>query len=899
MARMDRQGPEQVSMRRWRRVGAVATLIAALAMYAVFLWPIARHGGTDILRSSRIAAGDSSCRVALASGDHLQLLYHFQLVAQMARGDIPLFANPWEFNLGEDARNPDPYYVPFSLIYAALERPLGTAGAWNAAQLASVLVGALLLFALARRYTATPLGEGWGGLIAFAATIAALSVPYRWETLAGGSPTGFGMAWVPGVALGIDIAVRDRRASGGLLAGLMLLFCYTTDLHCFLFAGLAIPLWCIVAWLAGPRSPVKGPRRRLEAQTSSDREASVRHPCYPCHPCEISGGSEASVGHPCYPCHPCETSGIREALRVSVALTPLAACGAIALAIARHLRRAYATTDAAGGRTIAELRCPNWDALLDPTSGSLMASQFFLGWGLVLAVLVAAAIAAWRAFSPTRLRREAPSGGGLSTGAGRAAAVAALLLALAVFGAILLAMAQRGPMQGIVLRATRKLIPPFRMVRQPIKVFCLLPTLLAPLFAWMLSEIAARRRGGDSRQPSVAVGSHRAALALTLALPLVCVIPVARSMRAGTCVLPREPSGAYAAAVADARARGETPRALVLPIWPGDSAWSSVYQFHAVASGLRMVNGYAAVKTPGYVEEVFGRFQTVTQGELTDDDLAVLARYGVNTIILHEDLFPEKVSPAPVGTTLRRLLAHPALELVAQDGPVWAWRILPTSAAASSAPLPTSASAPSRGCAPAARAWHFDPPFQPTPGRPLKAPLHKTATWMRESFRWQIVREDGSVETLPPGEEDARGTSWLRLDSGAPVSDLLFAPEPFVEPGFLPAADLFHAGFTVRDESGALRGVDISGIPVGAAAIYGPKLLLREPGTYAVRVRGTLRTGDRLDVFLGRRPMADPSRWFAARPADGPLEIRLITGGTGPCLVEGFELEKVESVPYP
>ena len=841
MARMDRPDSEQAAARRWRRGTRVAAAVAAGALYVAFLWPIARHAATDIPRTSRIAAADPARRVPLAPGDHLQLLYHFQLVAQMTRGEIPPFANPWEFNLGEDARTPDPYYAPFSLLYAALERPLGPAGAWNATQLASVLIGALLLLALARRYAGTP-------SIALAATLAALCVPYRWETLAGGSPTGFGMAWVPGVALGLDIAVRDRRAAGGLLAGMMLLLCYTTDLHCFLFAGLAAPLWCVVA--------------ALHAEGAEE----ITH-------AEFAECAES----------PRFRGFVSPSLCVSVlkALAPFAVCGAVALGIARHLRRAYAATDAAGGRTIAELRGPNWDALLDPASHSFMAAQFFLGWGLVLVIIIAGALAI---VALARRRTSAR---------GRRVASAALLLALAVAGAILLAMAQRGPMQGIVLRAVRKLVPPFRMVRQPIKVFCLLPTLLAPLFAWMLAEIVSRF--DSHRWLSTAIGGHRAttdATAIVIALPIVCLIPVLRSMRAATCVLPRKPNAAYATVVSDALSRGKTARALVLPIWPGDSAWSSVYQFHAASTGLRMVNGYAAVKSPGYVEDVFGRFQTVTQGELTDDDLAALARHKVNTIILHEDAFPEKVSPAPVGATLRRLLAHPRLALLTQDGPVWAWRIV--DAPRPLQPLPSSLSPlpSSCGCIASARAWHFDPPFRPTPERPLKAPLHKTATWMRETFRWQIVREDGSVETLPPGEEDERGTSWLRVDSGTPVRNVLFAPTSFVEPGFLPAADLFHAGFTVLGDDGEPRGVDISGVPAGSIAIYGPKLLLREPGAYDVRVRGDLRPGDRLEVFLGGKRMDTRRSWFAMRPCEGPLEIRLVAGGEGPCVIEGFELER-------
>ena len=320
-----------------------------------------------------------------------------------------------------------------------------------------------------------------------------------------------------------------------------------------------------------------------------------------------------------------------------------------------------------------------------------------------------------------------------------------------------------------------------------------------------------------------------------------------------------------------------------------------------------------------------GRFQTVTQGELTDDDLAALARYQVNTIILHEDAFPEKVSPAPVGTTIRRLLAHPRLELLAHSGPVWSWRILPAPSEAT--PLPTFDESPSQKCEiiSPARAWHFDPPFQPTPRRPLKAPLHKTASWMRETFRWQIVREDGSVETLPPGEEDARGTSWLRIDSGAPVRDLLFAPTPFVESRFLPAEDLFHEGFTVRDSgTGRPFCVDLSNAPAGSVAIHGPKLLLRESGRYAVFLHkvgdGTFRPPARIEVWLGNRlaatrmdtelgHLSHPETWlsFEKHDGDGPLDIRLVAGtpddpDTPACQylrVHGFHVRKIEDANTP
>jgi hypothetical protein len=272
----------------------------------------------------------------LRQGDHLQLLYHFQLVGQMVRREIPLFANPYEFNLGEDRRVLDPYYVPFSLEFALFEPLVGTAAAWNLAQLTSVLIGAALLFLLARR---------WGGDgAAVLATLVALCVPYRWETLAGGSPTGFGMAWVPGVALGVDILVRDGRRRGGLLAGAMLLLCYTTDLHCFLFGLLLLPFWYVVAWLGRGRG-VLWPTRA-------------------------------------------------EFRRVAVATLPLAAFVVASGLIALRLRAQYAATDAAGGRAIRDLVSPYPQGILDPRSTLFMANQVYLGWGIVLLVAAASVAAA-------------------------------------------------------------------------------------------------------------------------------------------------------------------------------------------------------------------------------------------------------------------------------------------------------------------------------------------------------------------------------------------------------------------------------------------------------------------------------------------------------------------------
>lgn len=782
-----------------RHLPLLGLLVGALALTSLFLWPQAAHFASAIPHSSRIAPTEAPLET-LRQGDHLQLLYHFQLARQILWREIPLFANPYEFNLGSDPQLFDPYYLPFSLLFALTAPLLGDAAAWNLAQLASVLIGALLLYLFAKRFS--PSHPSIAALL----SLAALCVPYRWETLAGGSPTGFGMAWLPGIALGIDILVRDQRARGGLLAGIMLLFCYTSDLHCFLFGLLSLPFWYLFSWLARPSGPLLPSRSDL--------------------------------------------------LRITRASLPLLAFVALSGAIAIALRRMYAATDAAGGRTIADLKSPFPIGLIDPASPTFMASQIFLGWGILLLIL----LATFALLIPL-LKRKLPPHQTRQT-------LALLLLALALLGAILLALAARGPFEGIAVRAFRKLIPPFKMVRQPIKVFCLLPVLLAPLWtAWI----------ARSKYPIPLL-----CLALTLA-----IIPAARSMRTGLCLLPPTPNRAYLAA---AQAHPNA-RALVLPIWPGDSSWSSIYLYHAQQTRLRMLNGYAAVKTSDYIENVFQAFETITQGDLTQDQIARLQAYGVTSILLHEDAFPEKVSPCPAATTLRRLLVHPHLALLAHDGPVWAFSLLPTPSPKPTPPdplLPITASA---------RTY----PLRIQTTNPT-LPLHHPASWMTPSFQWHLVDTLGNLSSYPAPPENSNRKSILSISTPHPIRTALYTANPLLTPPLhLPAADLFHKGFSLLEESTA----SLSGAiclpphtPIGEV-LYGPNLLLAPTsGSYTLTTLGDSLQDLTLSLSLGTNS-------FPAQPASSPLSfpapsqpeilrisLHLSSPNPQPISLQGFSLNK-------
>ena len=113
---------------------ALFVVLLATALYAAFLWPLPARFASGIPYGSY--AGDAAPR-ALVQGDHLQLLYHFELFGSFLRGETPWMRNLYEFNTGDEAvpRRVDPYYAPFALPHALL-RSLGAsdAFAWNLCQ---------------------------------------------------------------------------------------------------------------------------------------------------------------------------------------------------------------------------------------------------------------------------------------------------------------------------------------------------------------------------------------------------------------------------------------------------------------------------------------------------------------------------------------------------------------------------------------------------------------------------------------------------------------------------------------------------------------------------------------------------------------------------------------------
>ncbi|OGV62133.1 MAG: hypothetical protein A2498_07925 [Lentisphaerae bacterium RIFOXYC12_FULL_60_16] len=204
--------------------------------------------------------------------------------------------------------------------------------------------------------------------------------------------------------------------------------------------------------------------------------------------------------------------------------------------------------------------------------------------------------------------------------------------------------------------------PPFGMIRQSAKILVLAPTLIAWALALDMQPLVPRLRTTTAR-----------ILPVSLAL-IFLTADYGKRISPTICLLDTRQL-AYEAIADDADARGEKPRAIALPLWPGDSHWTSVNQYYTTLYRIRMLNGYRPTVRRHYFTSVYEPLESLNAGTLLPGQLDRLTAMDIRYLLLHENAFPEKVSPFSVAYTLSRLLEEPRLHFLRQDGPVWAFRI--------------------------------------------------------------------------------------------------------------------------------------------------------------------------------------------------------------------------------
>lgn len=340
--------------------------------------------------------------------------------------------------------------------------------------------------------------------------------------------------------------------------------------------------------------------------------------------------------------------------KIVIALIPLAALGVAAVALSQLSASHLETSNMANGRTLQEI------ALFSPIKQGLFSrrhlsgafSHNYIGISFLAMALLAIAFI--------------PSLGKLTKEWKRYLALT--LFGLMTLGVILLALGVDGPMCALPLRAARRLVPKYTMIRQAAKIYCLLPTVIA-VFVAITSSLLARKKSIDAT-----IKSKIFIYAATI-IALVMTVEYMTWFRIRACQI-KDYAQAYQA-VTEKAPQAASPKAICLPIWPGESHWSSVYEHGAMNSRLRLINGYSPSVPQDYYPEVFGPLSSLNEGELTDEQIARLRKFGVTYILFHEQPYPTKVSPFPAGVALKKLAASPWLNLITQSEGITAFEILP------------------------------------------------------------------------------------------------------------------------------------------------------------------------------------------------------------------------------
>jgi len=642
--------------------------------------------------------------------------------------------------------------------------------------------------------------------IALGAAAVGLSIPYAWITMFDGSPTGLTMMWIPVIFWALDVMIAERKLWAGAVAGIGICLA-ESDTHVFFFTLMATPAWCWLAYLFN--YPGQWPSRVQ----------------------------------------------CRSILKAAIPLLIFLGVAAWQIWYVRH--SVQDTTLAATSRSMEEIRAnsPLLSGMVRLTNIG-EGRKIYVG-GYLMALLAAGG---WMFL---RARRRGADERGIPL-------LPVVLLGLGIIAVGLLATGVMNPGGPRAWKVVMTLIPPYAMIRQPHKIFCLMPVMIA-LAAGILWPALLR---GISRRWNKWV---------ILAMVAPVILNYGFRIYPTICLLDKE-QGAFKAIADDAKATGNSrPHLVSLPIWPGDSHYDSLNEYYVSLYRLRMVNGYGGTIRNSYRDNIFQRLESMNVGSLDDGQLDFLLGRGVGYVVLHEDCFPEKVSPFSVGQTLEALLNQPRLKSIGNDGAVWSFKILPGAQAETNR---------------AKRAFmnYYFPARRFDSETTLKGHMINVTpslTALELPLSWSIrARGQGSLNVanviggvtntptvipvasadwtwknvaIPPGTgAGGVGAVFGRIEGTADLDSAILMAGDWSSPVpgaslDLPAICFFHAGYSALDGSSVTLRANYE---PGSIVFYGPKLPL-DAGKYSIELIFTspAPTGIVLGQFNIRNRGDETGKW--------------------------------------
>ena len=667
----------------------LAVVLLGLAAGLVYTYPLVLHAREAIPYTSH--ASPEGRVQALLPGDQLQFYYFLSLTDDMVRGRVPWFRDPYQFSAPHASeRRHNFFFLPFSLLFAAVT-PLGRIAAYNLLIFLSFPATALSTFLLARRLGADGIGAGLG---AAAFTL----LPYRIANLAGGHPTGIAFFLLPLALYFLEAGWQDGRWIAGLGAGLCFLILAVNEPHFLFFFVLVLPAWLAFAlwrieatrraqdtlaagvWLAvaaiGPTVAwtVRSARVDGAQWTVADLVLlfavvwSLLLAVW-----RITAEVRARAGDESWRSEAASYAPLLllalYAMRGRVAAPGighwLAAVTLVATFAAKRplLRAALGLAKRAEYRTASRRLGVLWPAALGFTAAAALMLHYKTsvidpsgkGAGRSLreiALFTPSPIDFFRR-TTSILPREVYPGAVVVALASASAFVRegrVLLLGAAIFAALTLGPNSPAwlPLYSVALHG----MPFFRIIRQPTKLFAV--AALALSLACGLGATALGRRL-----------PHRTRLLLSAFALAALLADFSAVLPFGLSVLP-----ARNAAYDWIAAHAGTSNLLELPVWPGDSAASSIYLYWATRTRVPLVNGYSPTTPADYVERVYWPLGSMNLGEWSPAQDRLLDEFAVRFVTLHADAYPPQVSLYPYRFVLAALRANPNVRPVVADGPV-------------------------------------------------------------------------------------------------------------------------------------------------------------------------------------------------------------------------------------
>jgi len=341
--------------------------------------------------------------------------------------------------------------------------------------------------------------------------------------------------------------------------------------------------------------------------------------------------------------------------RTIVGLWPVFIGLAVAVAYAMYLKTAvFDVTGVRGGRTLHEVRLFSvpFSQLFDRTAGN----PAFIGWFLPFFIIVGSAVVL---IGSPLLRADR---------AGR-------LRLLIAFSLYLLGLALTcGPLLSAyfpLYEVLYRLVPFFNFTRATLKFAIITATFGAIAVALFATHHPAAEKALLFHLSPWIPRRWSSGWIWPIALAAWAFLDSDPVVKTGVSVLPDEnPVYTYVAE------HSQGAPLLEIPIWPGDSAHSAVYQYWTLRTNVPTINGYSPTVPAGYIEYVSWPLYDVNYGRFGPREAAVCTKLGVRFIVFHEEVFPRKVAEFPATQSLKMLRLNPNVRLVAEDGPMHLFEIL-------------------------------------------------------------------------------------------------------------------------------------------------------------------------------------------------------------------------------